>query len=347
MSLKKATPKAVFDACEQLALLDQPWNRDDVRLNIGGGSFSVIDPLIQAWRKLQPVREVAPSVPTDLLIQVATMLEQKITDYIGEVELRDQEREATLLILNETVAENLQQLESELTEQLTFSQQANHHLEAECSRLEHELGEKAQALLAVEFKLQVSDEAAASLSARLKEQQTFYESSLQQQKQSQQDENNRTLELHQQHVNQLKIESQQQLSQQKTELVDAAQLSENRLMRLLDQGRNELKELQVSSGEKLDALSRELQTDKQLANKQSHEIKSLEAALLQTQLDARQLTVKYEAQVALLNNDKLIMQQQLIEQATEKGGFESLASSIKQLQAQMLKDKPLQNQSAK
>ena len=347
MSLKKATPKAVFDACEQLELLDQPWNRDDVRLNIGGGSFSVIDPLIQAWRKLQPIREVAPSVPADLLIQVATMLEQKIADYIGEVELRDQEREGALLLLNEVVSENLQQLESELTEQLAFSQQANHHLEAECSRLEHELREKTQTLLAVEFKLQSSNETAAALSARLKEQQTFYESSLQQQKQSQQDENNRTLELHQQLINQLKIESQQQLTQQKNELVDAAELSENRLMRLLDQGRNELKELQAYSSEKLDVLSREQQADKQLASKQSHEIKSLEAALHQTQLDAQQLTAKYEAQVAVLNNDKLIMQQQLIEQATEKGGFESLASSIKQLQAQILKDQPLRNQPAK
>ena len=78
MSMKKATPKAVFEACEQLELQDRPWNRDDIRSLVGGGSFSVIDPLIQAWRKLQPVREVAPSVPAELLIQVATLLEQQI-----------------------------------------------------------------------------------------------------------------------------------------------------------------------------------------------------------------------------------------------------------------------------
>lgn len=338
MSLKKATPKAVFEACEQLELQDRAWNRDDVRLIIGGGSFSVIDPLIQAWRKLQPVREVAPSVPTDLLIQVATMLEQQVSDYIGEIELRDQEREVTLLALNEAVAENLQRLEFELTEQLALSQQANHDLEAECSRVEHELREKTQSFLAAEVKLQVSEEASASLNERLKEQQAIYESSLQQQKQSQLDEIARSLELHQQQVNQLKMESQQQLAQQKVELVDAAQLSEDRLMRLLDQGRIELKELQRSSTEKLEVLSREQQTDKQRVNKQSHEIKSLEAALQQSQLDATQLTTRHETQLVLLNTDKLIMQQQLTEQAAEKGGLESLASSIKQIQDQMAKD---------
>lgn len=343
MSLKKATPKAVFEACEQLELQDRAWNRDDVRLSIGGGSFSVIDPLIQAWRKLQPVREVAPSVPTDLLIQVATMLEQQVSDYVGEIELRDREREAALLTLNEAVSENLQRLEFELTEQLALSQQANHDLEAECSRVEHELREKTQSFLAAEVKLQVSEEASASLNERLKEQQAFYESSLQQQKQSQLDESARSLELHQQQVNQLKMESQQQLAQQKVELVDAAQLSEDRLMRLLDQGRIELKELQRSSTEKLEVLSREQQADKQLANKQSHEIKSLEATLQQTRLDTRQLTIQHEAQMILLNNDKSIMQQQLTEKAAEKGGLESLASSIKQLQDQMAKTKNLRD----
>lgn len=343
MSLKKATPKAVFDACEQLELLDRPWNRDDVRLSIGGGSFSVIDPLIQAWRKLQPIRQVAPTVPTDLLIQVATMLEMQISDYVSEVELRDQQREVTLLALNETVAENLQQLESELTEQLALSQQANHELEAECSRLEYELAEKAQSLLSAEFKLQVSEEAAVSLNQRLKEQQGFYESSLQVQKQSQQDESARALELHQQQVNQMRMEAQQQLAQQKAELIDAAQLSENRLMRLLDQGRNELKELQLSYGEKLEALTREQQVDKQLGNKQIHEINSLEIALQQTQLETTQLTAQHETQLILLNNDKLSLQQQLMEQAAEKGGLESLASSIKQIQDQMSKDQMSKN----
>lgn len=338
MSLKKATPKAVFDACEQLELLDRPWNRDDVRLNIGGGSFSVIDPLIQAWRKLQPIRHVAPTVPTDLLIQVATMLELQISDYVGEVELRDGEREAALLALNETVSENLQYLESELTGQLALSQQANHELEAECSRVEYELKEKAQSLLALEFKFQVSEEAAVSLSQRLKEQQAFYESGLQVQKQSQQDERARTLELHQQQINQIKIEAQQQLVQQKSELIDASQLSENRLMRLLDQGRNEFKELQLSYGNKFDALTREQQTDKQLSNKQMHNIKSLGISLQQTQLEASKLKGQYETQLTLLNNDKLGLQQQLTEQAAEKGGLELLASSIKQIQDQMAKD---------
>jgi uncharacterized protein YfcZ (UPF0381/DUF406 family) len=277
-------------------------------------------------------------VPTDLLIQVATMLELQISDYVSEVELRDKEREAALLTLNETVSENLQYMESELTEQLALSQQVNHELEAECSRVEYELKEKAQLLLAVEFKFQVSEETAVSLSQRLKEQQAFYESSLQVQKQSQQDESARVLELHQQQINQMKMEAQQQLVQQKVELIDAAQLSENRLMRLLDQGRNELKESQLLHSEKLEAFTRQQQADKQLGNEQVHEIKSLEISLHQIQLEATQLAAKHGAQLTLLNNDKLSLQRQLTEQAAEKGGLESLASSIKQIQDQMTKD---------
>lgn len=142
MSIKKATPKAVFDACEQLELLDKSWNRDDVRALIGGGSFSVIDPLIRAWRQLQPVREVAPTVPTDLLIQIATMLERQVSEFIGDIEARDQAREETLLSLNENASEIFSRREAELETQIDLAKQANHQLEAELSRLEGELRDK-------------------------------------------------------------------------------------------------------------------------------------------------------------------------------------------------------------
>ena len=335
MSLKKATPKAVFDACEQLELLDRSWNRDDVRTLVGGGSFSVIDPLIQAWRKLQPVREVAPSIPADLLIQMATMLEQKVSGYIEDVELRDQEREAVLLEANEVVSANLQQIESKLTEQLELSQQANHDLEAECSRLEAELDEKHQLGLTLELKFQLSKEAETSLHQRLKEQQGFYEQALKEQKQSKQQSEERLLEQHQQQVQQLKLESQQQLIQQKTQLADAFESAENRLMRLLDQARNELKEQQLAAANKIDSLRNECQVQSQLAANQKLEIKTLESVLLQMKEDAQQLGLQQAAQLAVLENEKLILQQQVLQQVKEKDDFNSLKDSIQLLQKQL------------
>lgn len=347
MSLKKATPKAVFVACEQLERLDRPWNRDDVRLNIGGGSFSVIDPLIQAWRKLQPIREVAPSVPTELLIQVASMLEQQVSGYIAEIELRDQEREAALLELNEAVTENLQQIESQLTDQLELSQQANHELEAELARLTEELDNRGQQVLAMELKLQVSEQSATSLNQRLKEQQAFYESSLKQQKESQQEISTRADELHQQNVNQIKLEAQQQLAQQKSELTEASQIAENRLMRLLDQGRNELKELNAASNMKLEQLGRELQAEKQLSNQQSLEINSLNSNLdaslsnlSQTKQQGQQNILALESQVSrlILDNESLsrqLQEQQLRGSEQEKSDLQQLKDSIRLLQNQV------------
>lgn len=342
MSLKKATPKAVFDACEQLELLDRSWNRDDVRSVVGGGSFSVIDPLIQAWRKLQPVREVAPSVPADLLIQVATMLEQQVSGFIEDVELRDQERERALLEVNRVVAENLQQVEFKLTEQLDLTQQANHDLEAECSRLESELEGKNQLLLVVELKLEVSEEGAASLSRRLKEQQSFHENSLKQQKQSELESSIRASELHQQQADQLKLESQQQLSEQKADLLDAGQIVENRLMRLLDQARNESKELQVSLNDKIEALNREQQVDKRLANKQRLEVNALETSLAQVEQQGREEVLRTEVQISLLNNEISNLQSRLIdsenkESERNKSDFQQLKDSIQLLQEQVSK----------
>ena len=191
MSIKKATPKAVFNACEQLELLGDSWNRDDVRAIVGGGSFTVIDPLIQAWRKLQPAREVAPSVPADVLIQVAASIEQKISSYIAEVDERDRVREETLIALNENAAIEFEKKETELESQLEASQQSNHYLEAELARIESELTQKLskERLLAqtLSLNLRVAEESNLSLSKQLKEQlqqqKSFFESTLKELKQ--------------------------------------------------------------------------------------------------------------------------------------------------------------------
>ena len=340
MSLKKATPKAVFDACEQLELLDRSWNRDDVRLAVGGGSFSVIDPLIQAWRKLQPIREVAPTVPTDLLIQVATMLEQQVSGYIAEIDARDNERGSALLKASAVLAENLQQIESELAAQLETTQQANHDLEAECARLEGELDEKTQYSESLKTQLSISEEANASLNSRIKEQQEFYESALKLQKLGQQESENRLVEQGKQQVSQLKLESQQQLAQQKSEIQDAAELAENRLMRLLDQSRGEMKELQLVSDKRFEALNRECQNDKQAVNKQKVEINTLEVSLQQTKQLSEQAMLSIEAQLALANSENNELQKQLGDHEVqgsnkEKSDLEQLKDSIRLLQNQV------------
>jgi chromosome segregation ATPase len=334
--MKKATPKAVFDACEQLELQDRAWNRDDVRSLVGGGSFSVIDPLIQAWRKLQPVREVAPSVPADLLIQVATMLEQQVSGYVEQVEQRDQERESTLLEMNSLVSANLQDMEFELTDKLELSQQANHALEAELSRLETELNEKSQQNLGLELNLQVSKDAEISLNERLKEKQEHYEGVLGELKSLAQQREARLLEQHHQQITELKLESQQQLLQQKSELTDAAEVSENRLMRLLDQGRNELKEQQISLNNRNDSLQKESQIKDQLVSRKTLEIKSLESLILQMQQDEKQRDAQNDALLSSLKDEKLNLQQQIQESNKEKGDLGSLRDSIQLLREQLV-----------
>ena len=336
MSMKKATPKAVFEACEQLEQLDHPWNRDDVRLTIGGGSFSVIDPLIQAWRKLQPVREVAPSVPSDLLIQVAKMLEQQVSDYLANVELRDQKREQILFKANEAVAENLQAMEADLGGKLDVCQQANHDLEAEYSRKENELNKSEQSRSILELELQVSKEAVATLNQRLTDLQQHHESTIKQQNQAQQEKDDRTLTIHKQQVNELKLEFQQQLSQQRSELMEASQLTEDRLMRLLDQGRSELKEAQASFSHKFNSINRELQSEKQLVSQQEYELKSLHSTLAKIKEDAHQQALQQSSELEAIKIERQILQQQAIEKTNENIDMAELKESILALQTKLL-----------
>lgn len=336
MSVKKATPKAVFDACEQLELLGDSWNRDDVRALVGGGSFTVIDPLIQAWRKLQPVREIAPSVPSDLLIQVATMLEQQMSDYIEEVETRDRHREQALLALNEESAANFSKREAELEAKLEVAEHANHQLEAELSRIEGEFKSQKTQVQTLELELQVAKESNSDLNERIKEQKTFYEATLDEQKtefkQASLDETARFTGIHQQQLSELKSEHQQQLVQQKAELNNAAEIAENRLMRLLDQSRSELKELAKETASKIDTLSNNLQAEKQLVNTQKLEIKSLEESLTQHQKNTGETQARLTQENELLKKKLLDLRDEYNTQ--ERSDLQLLKESVRLLQEQ-------------
>ena len=97
-------------------------------------------------------------------------------------------------------------------------------------------------------------------------------------------------------------------------------------MRLIDQGRHELKELQVSSANKVSALTQELHSDKQLIVKQKHEMQSLEFALSEAQESIGTLKKEYQG-----------LQIQLETKMSESNDLAELKTSILALQGQLLK----------
>ncbi|MBL4798229.1 MAG: hypothetical protein JKY50_12500, partial [Oleispira sp.] len=86
---------------------------------------------------------------------------------------------------------------------------------------------------------------------------------------------------------------------------------------------------------KIDSLRNECQVQGQLAANQKLEIKTLESVLLQMKEDAQQLGLQQAAQLAVLENEKLILQQQVLQQVKEKDDFNSLKDSIQLLQKQL------------
>ena len=234
MAQKIATVSTVFAACDRLDAANERWNRDDVRHEVGGGGFVVIDPLIKAWRELKPLREAAPSTPAELLHQVAASLESHITGFIGETETRLTESQQ---VFDKTVSELSERLavlesglmekeaslvaltaeESELTEQLEASQKSLNGANKEKAQLIAENdGYRGQiARMESEHK-----EASRSLAADMKEQ--AQEAARERKR--------------------LSDEHSSELTKQRKELVEIAEQSENRLMVLLDQERLAAKE---------------------------------------------------------------------------------------------------------
>lgn len=332
MSMKKATPQAVFAACEQLALLDRPWNRDDVRITIGGGSFSVIDPLIQAWRKMQPVREVAPSLPTDLLIQIATLLEQQVSSYLNDIDERDRAREHHLQQMVETLTDNFEKEETERNHQLEMATTANHELEAECSRLEIELKETSQQVQTLAMQKASMEESVSSLKQQLIDQKIHTEQALQQQKDAHLNAEARLHEQSQRVLEALKAEQDQQLarqlSEQKRQLTDAAEMAENRLMKLLDQTREELKEVRIDM--RNEALSHQ-QQQSQLTKDNSLLIK--EKQVLAGRIE--HVSIQHQQQIETLIAEKAALSQRIETQDSHLPELESLRSSIQLLQTHL------------
>lgn len=334
MTQKKATPKAVFEACQQLSISleeGESWNRDDVRLLVGGGSFAVIDPLIKAWRKLQPMREVAPSLPSELLLQVATLLEQQVEGYISEVQQRDEKRESLFNQAGMELAENLRQLEERLTSELEEAKFANHDLESECSRLESELIGSQQESYSQALKLEMMEKELDQAGLALKAEKERHDRNLLQSQKEAEALRLRMAEQNTQETNSLKLDYQQQLASQKKQLVDAAELAENRLMRLLDQSRLEMKESQGDFEVKLAGFNQKNQEDQSIIGQ-----KKLEMKVLVTEVEQRSEQISLLAKENDMLKDRLSQQQSEIihEDASD---LKAIKDSIALLQKQLSK----------
>ena len=249
MSKKIATPKAVFNACDELDTKRENWNREDVRLLIGGGGYNVIDPLIKTWKKLKPIREISPSSPTELLADIAESIESKLITVISEIENRDTERSAIFettssdymdtidrqeyaLREQKDVIESMDKVNSNLTNQLedarSFNEEIKDKLSAyyrnndELSGANHRLEEQIEKLLE-DHELEISELKTA----------------------------------HSAYVKRLIEEKNKELINQKKGLIEQNERSENRLMRLLDEEKREKSIFEMSTAQKIESLNTE------------------------------------------------------------------------------------------
>lgn len=242
MSKKKATPSAVFAACEALDQSGNPWNRDDVRLAVGGGGYSVIDPLIQAWRKIKPIKAVAPQTPTELIHLIAKSIDNHLTDFMHSIETRDCERAKAFESATNQLCETLSTQEDQIRSMQYQLQTAHEQIEA--------LEQKHQALIEqlnhqkhINQKLEAENDALNGTKLRL-------ENQLKEDKQLHLDNDRQQKDAFEAKLQQVTSEYKEQLQQQKRDILKSNELSENRLMRIIAQERSDtklqIKELQTS-----------------------------------------------------------------------------------------------------
>lgn len=228
-----ATASNVFAACDRLDAANERWNREDVRSEVGGGGWVVIDPLIQAWRALRPLREVAPSTPTELLQQVAASLEAHIAGFTQEAERRLSESQNIFDTTISELSEKLANLEAELEEKtasLASSESENAALteQLEKAKTEIEASRTDIARLVTE-----NDGFTGQVSRLEKEHRAAI--------QSMQTEQRELLKQHAQERSRVAEEHATAVAAQRKELAREAEQAENRLMVLLDQERQEAK----------------------------------------------------------------------------------------------------------
>ena len=249
-----ANASNVFAACDRLDAANDRWNREDVRSEVGGGGWVVIDPLIKAWRALRPLREVAPSTPTELLQQVAASLEAHIAGFTEEAEGRLSENQKIFDTTVSELSEKLAILEAELeqkTESLQASDFANAALTEQLEQAQTELAESRteNAKLVTE-----NDGLTGQVSRMEKEHKTAI--------QSIQTEQRELLKQHAQERSQAAEEHATAIAAQRKELAQQAEQAENRLMVLLDQERQEAKTAESKLSGNLEKVTQKVQAQR-------------------------------------------------------------------------------------
>ena len=257
MALKIATVGTVFAACDRLDAANTRWNREDVRNEVGGGGYVVIDPLIKAWRGLKPLREVAPTTPAELLHQVATTLESHITDFIGESESRQVESQQVFDATVSDLSERLATLESELEEKEASLQE----IAADRSSLAEQLEDSQQSLSEVNVahtQLVTENDGYRGQIARME---TEHKEAL-----SKLDADAKALAKEQARERaRANDEHLAALASQRKEMTEAAEQTENRLMMLLDQERQVAKESTAKLSDQLAEMSDKAQSHREKA----------------------------------------------------------------------------------
>jgi chromosome segregation ATPase len=233
MAQKLATVSTVFAACDRLDAANERWNREDVRNEVGGGGYRVIDPLIRAWRSLKPLREVAPTTPSELLHQVAASLETHIAEYTGDAENRLAESQKVFDATISELSEKLASLEADLgekEEKLEVAEASNASLteQLDQTKANLEAAKVENARLVTE-----SDGLSGQVARMEKEHKTTV--------QSMQTEHRELLKQQAEERSRAAEEHAAALAAQRKELAAEAEQAENRLMMLLDQERVEAK----------------------------------------------------------------------------------------------------------
>lgn len=255
MALKIATVSTVFAACDRLDAANARWNREDVRNEVGGGGYVVIDPLIKAWRGLKPLREAAPTTPAELLHQVATTLESHITDFIGESKARQLESQQVFDATVSEFAERLATLEGEL-EKKEANLQA---IAADRSSLADQLEVSEQSLNEVKVahaQQMTENDGYRGKIARMESEHKEALGKLDADAKS-------VAKEHARERTKASDEYSAELAGQRKEMTEAAEQSENRLMQLLDQERQAAKESTVELNDQLAKMSDKAQSNRE------------------------------------------------------------------------------------
>lgn len=321
MSQRIATPAAVFAVCDRLSASEVGWNRDDVRLAVGGGGFNVIDPLIQAWRKLQPVKALAPATPTELLYLLAQALDTHLAAYLSEAERREREREAVFNATAETLSGKMEELER----QLALRAHDNAALQEDCDTLQKRLAAKTQQLKEKEQQAQKLQAMNDHLNGQM--------SRLQQEKMQLAEQHNEATNhlttAHRQQISELIDEHKTELAKQKREFMVSNEKNETHLMRLFDRERTDLKK----ERDKMEKLLTDLRNKEQALREQSIQSAMREAAYNEKN---NQLTAALEtAQHSLIEHQQRVteLEQELLQERENRASEDVLTQMQVSLQA--------------